>query len=179
MQHGHGLMRALFATLLSGTLAGGAGAADSALKRGEYLVTVAGCTDCHTPGHFLGAPDMKRRLAGSDVGFAIPNVGVFLGPNLTPDNETGLGRWTVPQIVTAITAGRRPDGRQLVPVMPYPALARLTPADARAIAVYLKSLAPIRNQVAGPFGPADKPTSFVMTVMPADALNALPMPPAK
>lgn len=147
------------------------------LQRGEYLVTVGGCTDCHTPGHFLGKPDMTRRLGGSDVGFGIPNAGVFLGPNLTPDDETGLGRWTPQQIVTAITVGRRPDGRQLMPVMPYPALARLKPEDAMAIALYLKSLPPIRNKVAGPFGPNDKPTSFVLTVMPGEAYSNLPKPP--
>ena len=59
--------------------------------RGRYLVTIAGCSDCHTPGALLGAPDMKRYLGGSDVGFAIPGPGVFVGENLTPDKDTGLG----------------------------------------------------------------------------------------
>ena len=174
--------RALFGLMIV-TLAGLAAprtfAATPAIQRGEYLVTVAGCTDCHTPGHFLGKPDLTRRLGGSDVGFSIPGLGVFLGPNLTPDKETGLGKWTTQQIVTAITVGRRPDGRMLVPVMPYPALAKLTPGDARAIALYLQSLPPVSNKVPGPFGANDKPSSFVLTVLPADAYNALPKPPAK
>ena len=153
--------------------------ADKVLARGAYLVTVAGCTDCHTPGHFLGKPDLRRFLGGSDVGFAMPGLGVFHGPNLTPDKDTGLGNWTTAQIVTAITTGRRPDGRQLVPAMPYPALARLTPADAEAIALYLKSLPAVRNKVPGPFGPSDKPTSFVLTILPADVYNGLPKAPPK
>jgi hypothetical protein len=74
-------------------------------------VRLAACTDCHTPGSFLGKPDMTRFLGGSDVGFAIPNLGVFVGRNLTPDKETGLGSWTREQIVTAIMTGKRRDGR--------------------------------------------------------------------
>ena len=64
------------------------------IARGKYLVTIAGCSDCHTPGGMLGSPDMKRYLGGSDVGFSIPGQGVFVGQNLTPDAETGLGKWT-------------------------------------------------------------------------------------
>ena len=66
-------------------------AADPRVARGEYLVEVGGCNDCHTPGTFLGHPDLTRYLGGSDVGFAIPGLGVFVAPNLTPDKETGLG----------------------------------------------------------------------------------------
>ena len=51
--------------------------------------------------------------------------------------------------------------------------------DARAIALYLQSLPPVSNKVPGPFGANDKPSSFVLTVLPADAYNALPKPPAK
>ena len=52
---------------------------DAQLARGRFLVTIAGCSDCHTPGALLGSPDMKRYLGGSDVGFAIPGAGVFVG----------------------------------------------------------------------------------------------------
>src|SRR5271167_3139973 len=86
-------------------------AAETPIERGKYLVTLGGCGDCHTPGYFLGHPDMKRVLGGSDVGFAIPGLGVFVGRNLTPDKETGLGDWSIEQIVTAITTGKRRDGR--------------------------------------------------------------------
>lgn len=165
--------------LLAATGVTAARAADNAqVARGKYLVTIGSCTDCHTPGSFLGKPDMKRFLGGSDVGFAIPGLGVFVGPNLTPDKETGLGKWSTQQIITAFTTGKLPDGRVLAPVMPYEAYAHLTHADALAIVAYLKSLPPVSHKVAGPFGPNEKVTVFVMSVQPADVYNNLPKPPA-
>lgn len=143
-------------------------AQSSQIDRGKYLVTLGGCNDCHTPGYFLGKPDMARFLGGSDVGFEVPDQGVFYGSNLTPDRETGLGKWSTQEIVTAITTGLRPDGRVLAPVMPWHAFANLTPEDSTAIAVYLKSLPPVKNKVPGPFGPKEKPTSFVMKVVPPE-----------
>ena len=148
------------------------------IERGKYLVTIGGCSDCHTPGTFLGHPDTTRFLGGSDVGFAIPGLGVFPGRNLTPDKETGLGNWTNEQIIKAITTGGRPDGRQLAPVMPYQAFSNLTHDDAEAIAAFLKSIPPIKNAVPGPFGPNDKPTTFVFAVLPADVYAGFPKPPA-
>jgi mono/diheme cytochrome c family protein len=139
------------------------------IARGKYLTGVMGCDDCHTPGHFFGKDDLTRNLAGSDVGFGIPSLGVFVPPNLTPDDQTGLGKWTPEQIVTALTKGERPDGRILAPVMPWRHFARLTPSDALAIALYLKSLPPISHQVPGPFGPTQVPTVFVMSPQPGDA----------
>jgi mono/diheme cytochrome c family protein len=147
-------------------LASRAEAASAAVERGKYLVTLGGCNDCHTPGSFFGKPDPKRVLGGSEVGFEIPNLGVFYGPNLTPDKDTGLGKWTNDQIITALTTGRRPDGRGLAPIMPWRAFAKLTKADAQAIAAYLKSLPPVKNQVPGPFGTTETPTSFVMKIVP-------------
>src|SRR6188472_2207159 len=82
--------------------------ADAQVDRGKYLVTLAGCMDCHTPGYFFGKPDMARFLGGSEVGFEIPGLGVFHGPNLTPDKETGLGNWTTDQIIKAMQQGVRP-----------------------------------------------------------------------
>lgn len=146
----------------------GAVAQSSQLNRGKYLVTLGGCNDCHTPGYFLGKPDMARFLGGSEVGFEIPGQGVFYGSNLTPDRETGLGKWSTQEIVTAITTGKRPDGRVLAPIMPSHAFANLTPEDSTAIADYLKSLPPVNNKVPGPFGPKEKPTSFVMKVVPPE-----------
>jgi mono/diheme cytochrome c family protein len=147
-------------------------AADPRVERGKYLVSISGCGDCHTPGHFFGKPDMTRSLGGSDVGFGIPNLGVFVGPNLTSDKETGLGKWTAEQIVTAVTTGVRPDGRILAPSMPWRGFANLTKSDAQAIAAYLKSLPPIANKVAGPFGPNEVPTVFVLSVQPGAAYAA-------
>jgi mono/diheme cytochrome c family protein len=164
------------ATLAAGTLAAQAYAADVPLERGKYLTQIAGCTDCHTPGHFFGHPDMTRYLGGSDVGFAVPGQGVFIGPNLTPDRETGLGNWTAQQIVTAITTGQRPDGRILAPSMPWRGLANLTKADALAIAAFLKSLPPVSNKVAGPFGPDEQVNVFVMSVQPGRVYAAQKLP---
>ncbi len=153
-----------------------AGAADKQIERGKYLVTLATCTDCHTPGSFLGKPDMTRFLGGSDVGFAIPNLGVFVGRNLTPDKETGLGSWTRAQIVTAITTGKRPDGRELAPIMPWHAYSKLVPSDAAAIAAYLQSLPAMKHEVPGPFGPSEKVPVFVMNVLPGEVYSSLPAP---
>jgi mono/diheme cytochrome c family protein len=153
--------------------------AETQVERGKYLVAVIGCGGCHTPGFFLGKPDMTKFLGGSDVGFAMLGLGVFVPPNLTPDKETGLGKWTTEQIVTAITKGERPDGRVLAPIMPWNDLAHLTKADALAIAAYLQSLPPVENKVAGPFGTAEKPTVFVMSVQPGDVYSGLPKPPAQ
>lgn len=158
-------------------MAGSAAAADSQVQRGKYLVTIASCNDCHTPKYFLGKPDMTRYLGGSDVGFAIPALGVFVAPNLTPDKETGLGNWTKQQIVTAFTTGKLPDGRILAPIMPWRAFSKLTKSDAQAIAAYLQSLPPVKHQVAGPFGSTQKVNVFVMAVLPADVYNGLPKPP--
>ncbi|MEZ5923302.1 MAG: cytochrome c [Hyphomicrobiaceae bacterium] len=139
--------------------------ADEKVERGKYLVNIGGCFDCHTPGYFFGKPDMGRYLGGSEVGFEIPGMGVFYAPNLTPDAETGLGSWTDEQIIAAFQTGVRPDGRQLAPIMPWQALAKLTKEDAEAIAAYLKSLPAVSNKVPGPFGPDEKPTSFVMKIV--------------
>ena len=136
--------------------------------RGKYLVQLAGCTDCHTPGHLLGKPDMARFLGGSDVGFEIPGLGIVVGPNLTPDIGTGLGRWTSNEIVTAIQTGVRPDGRILAPVMPWRAYAGLTKSDSAAIVEYLRSLPPVSNKVPGPLGLDEKATVFRMRILPPD-----------
>jgi mono/diheme cytochrome c family protein len=141
----------------------------AAVARGKYLVTIASCHDCHTPGYFLGKPDMARFLGGSEVGFELPGLGVFLGPNLTPDKETGLGNWTDKQVVEAIQQGKRPDNRMLAPIMPYHAFANLTPQDVNAIVAFLRSIPPVKNKVPGPFGPNETPTSFVMKIVPPGA----------
>lgn len=161
----HRLPAAAAAVLLGSALIT-ACTAESETERGKYLVGVSGCNDCHTPGYFFGKPDMKRYLGGSEVGFEIPGLGVFHGPNLTPDKETGLGAWTDQQIVVALRTGTRPDGRILAPIMPWRAFASLTDADAKAMAVYLKSLPPVRNKVPGPFASTDSATSFVMKIVP-------------
>jgi len=139
--------------------------AQDRVKRGEYLATIMDCTGCHTPGALIGKPDQARALAGSDVGFAIPDLGIFYPPNLTSDRETGLGTWTEADIVKAVRTGVTPSGRTLVPVMPYHSYAKLTDADAQALAAYLKRLKPIRNQVPAIAGPQEKPQAPYLTLV--------------
>jgi mono/diheme cytochrome c family protein len=146
------------------------------IDRGKYLVTISGCSDCHTPGGMLGASDKNRMLGGSDVGFGIQGVGVFVGPNLTPDKETGLGKWTDAQIIAAMIAGKRPDGRILSGVMPFEALSHLSAGDAQAIVAYLRSLPPVNNKTPGPFGPNDKTSLMVSVIVPGEVYSALPAP---
>ena len=145
---------------------------DTQIKRGEYLVTAIGCGDCHTPGNFLGKPDMTKYLAGSDVAFEVPGLGAFAGANITPDKATGIGNWTPEQIVMAVQHGKAPDGRELAPSMPWRDFAVLTPDDGMAIAAYLKSIPPVTNKVAGPFKPGQKVTTFLFRIMPPGAIAA-------
>jgi mono/diheme cytochrome c family protein len=148
---------------------------DAEIARGKYLVTIAGCNDCHTPGYFFGKPDMARFLGGSDVGFEIPGLGVFVAPNLTPD-PTGLADWTSEQIVTALQTGVRPDGRELAPIMPWHAFANLTKEDVNAIAAFLKSIPPVSNDVPDPVGPGQPVSTFMLRIVPPGA-TAAPAPP--
>ncbi|HZS34191.1 MAG TPA: cytochrome c [Methylomirabilota bacterium] len=121
-------------------VAGSSSAQSDVVARGEYLVKIMDCSGCHTPGALAGKPDFARRLGGSDVGFRVPGVGVVYPPNLTPDAEAGLGRWSDEQIVRAVKFGERPDGRRLIPVMPWPSYSALTDADVRALVAYLRTL---------------------------------------
>ena len=151
-------------------------AAEDQVARGKYLVTIMGCGDCHTPGALLGKPDMAHMLSGSDVGFEIPGLGVFVGRNLTPDKETGLGNWTAAEIATAFTTGKRPDGRILSPAMPWENFKTLKPEDAQAIAAFLKSLSPVHRAIPGPFGPTEKVTVLYEKIVPG---NGMAPPPSK
>ena len=92
-------------------------AAETLVERGRYLInTVAACGRCHTPRLPGGIPDPARALAG---GFAFDDpIGHIVGPNLTPDEETGLGKWSEDDIVTALRYGTRPDGSIIGPPMP-------------------------------------------------------------
>ena len=103
----------LVATVIFGVTAA-ASAAENEIERGKYLVTISGCGACHTPcGLFPGKPYSTRNSRAPRSGLGIPGVGVFLGGNLTPDKETGLGDWTIEQIIAAITKGETPNGRNV------------------------------------------------------------------
>lgn len=142
-------------------------AADDRVERGAYLAAVMDCAGCHTPGALLGAPDPEGHLAGSQVGFQIPGLGIFYPPNLTPDPETGLGTWSEADIIKAVRTGERPDGRMLAPAMPYRSYSALSDADAAALAAYLKSLPPIRHQAPAMVGATGTPVApYLAVVMP-------------
>ena len=121
------------------------------LERGRYLVNAMLCPLCHTPiGPRDGSYDTSRFLAGGMRVSAYP-WGVWYSRNLTRDPETGLGRWSEEDVVRAVTRGLARDGRRLDPMaMPWPWFSALTAADARAIAVYLRSLPAIENPVPAP-----------------------------
>ena len=135
------------------------------VERGKYLAIIMDCGGCHTPGYLMGKPDMSRAFSGSEVGFFIPEQGYFYPPNLTSDEETGLGKWTEADIIKAVTKGERPDGRILSPIMPYHSYAALTETDAKDLAAFVKSLKPIKNQAPKLTGPTEKAPSFFMTVV--------------
>ena len=139
--------------------------AQDKVKRGEYLATIMDCGGCHTTGVFLGKPDPSKYLAGSEVGFQIPGLGIFYPPNLTPDRETGLGQWSEADITKALRTGVRPDGRQLVPVMPWPSYSKLTDDDMQALVAFLKSMRPVRNAPPRMTGASEKPAAPYMTVV--------------
>jgi mono/diheme cytochrome c family protein len=141
--------------------------AQDILKRGEYLAHIMDCAGCHTTGALAGKPDASMHLAGSTIGFEIPGLAIIYPPNLTPDAETGLGRWSDEDIVKAIRFGLRPDGRQLIPVMPYPSYSALTDGDAAALVAYLKSIKPVAH-AAPKFTKAGEsaPAPYLSVVMP-------------
>lgn len=157
---------ALLATVLMATAT--AASAANPVTRGAYLATIMDCAGCHTSGALIGQPDPKSHLAGSDVGFGAPGLGIFYPPNLTPDQETGLGGWSEGDIVTAVRTGVRPDGRELAPMMPWRSYAMLTDEDALALAAYLKSLPPVRHQAPPPTGPGEKAPGPYLSVVPGD-----------
>jgi mono/diheme cytochrome c family protein len=173
-------MRAISYVIIAAAFAAAASAisflpkahAETPIERGHYLVVIAGCNDCHTPGFFLGKPDPNKYLGGSDVGFEIPGLGVFNGRNITPDKETGIGAWTDEQVATAITTGRRPDGRQLAPIMNYPAFVNMTKDDVKAVVAYLRSIPAVHNKVPGPYKPGEKVTIFTFRIEPPGQIAA-------
>jgi len=156
------------------------------LARGKYLVTVAGCNDCHTPWKMGPAgpePDMTRMLSGHPQDFKItapakfaadqpwigassPTNTAHSGPwgvsftaNLTPDAETGLGKWTEATFKQTIRTGRHlGKGRKILPPMPIPMYKNFTDEDLAAIFTYLQSIPAIKNQVPEPLPPADAPS---------------------
>lgn len=112
------------------------------VARGQELVTVAGCGFCHTPKNQDGTPKTDMLLAGA------PLRGQEIAANLTPDQETGIGKWTANQIATFMRTGKLPNGSQIEGAMAQQIdrrFSKLTEADANAIAAYLKSIPAVKN----------------------------------
>ena len=154
--------------------------ADDVVARGKYIVSTSGCHDCHTPWHLTPEgpkPDFTRSLSGHPEGLdmgaspqpAMPWVmtvgatnNAFAGPwgvsyaaNLTPDRETGLGKWTARTFIDTIRTGRHLGrGREILPPMPVPVYRNFTDQDLTAIFAYLQSIPAIRNRVPDPRPPA-------------------------
>lgn len=106
-------------------------AAGDAVARGAYLARLGHCAGCHTARG--GAPYAGGRALHTPFGT------VYAG-NLTPDIDTGLGRWTAQDFWRALHHGRSRDGRRLVPAFPYTAFTRITRADSDALFAYLRAL---------------------------------------
>lgn len=119
---------------------------DDPLQRGRYLVeTIAGCGNCHTPHLPDGSLDPNMALAGA---FVIEEpVFKAYARNITPDIETGIGSWSQADIVKALREAVRPDGKVLGPPMSFHFYNKLSDNDANAIAMYLKTIPAIRNEV--------------------------------
>ena len=153
----------------------------SQIARGEYLVEIMGCHDCHTPmklGPNGPEQDRTRALSGHPENAPVPPnaelpqgylamIGAtftsFKGPwgtsytrNLTPDKETGLGDWTVDEFIATMKTGReRGKGRPVLPPMPVQNLRALSDTDIRALFAYLQSLPPVKNRTPQPVEPTE------------------------
>lgn len=173
------------AALLFGVATSGAAGSDDVdvakrqdnVARGKYLVTIAGCNDCHTPlkvGPNGAERDMNRMLSGHPEQLAMPPSptlaqgpwqviaadtftawsgpwGVSFTANLTPDTETGLGRWTLRNFKDTIRSGRHLGrGRLILPPMPIPMYQHMTDEDLEAIFSYLQTIPAVRNRVPEP-----------------------------
>lgn len=153
------------------------------VARGRYLTRIMGCNDCHTPWTVMTEngpePDWSLELSGhpQDVKLAAPTTlgqggwewagngtntafagpwGVSFAANLTPDPDTGLGKWTAETYLAAIRSGRHEgQGRPILPPMPWPMHLHATDDDLRAIFAYLQSLPPVRNRVPEPIEPPE------------------------
>jgi mono/diheme cytochrome c family protein len=144
-------------------------AATASVARGEYLVRNVGvCGGCHSGEE--KNPDGP--LSGGRE-FRDWRIGIARASNLTADVDTGLGAWTDAEIVRAIRNGQSRNGRLLAPVMPYEWFHEMSDDDAFAIARYLKSVPPVRNDVRQSPNLAFKFAKLIMLrPLPAIAVSA-------
>ncbi|ATM97954.1 gluconate 2-dehydrogenase [Yersinia frederiksenii] len=126
---GHSVKSLLLAL---GCAASGHASADANLiARGEYLTKAADCVACHT------TKDGKPFAGG--LAFKTP-MGTLYSPNITPDKETGIGRWSDEEFLRALHEGKGKNGENLYPAFPYTSYTLLQDDDVKAIKAYLFSL---------------------------------------
>ncbi len=124
------------ATLL--LMAAAASTQDSVIERGEYLIHAGGCIDCHTEDS-----DEANALAG---GRALESpFGTFYSPNITPDDETGIGSWSDDDFLNTLWDGVSPDGDHYYPAFPYTSYTGVSREDLLAMKAYLFSLEPVEK----------------------------------
>ena len=132
------------------------------VERGRYLVEMLGCGACHTDGAFEGAPDTEKLLAGSATGIAYTNPletrfpGVVFPSNITPHEETGIGRLSDSQVGDAIRMGMERHGRRRLYTMPWPGYTKLHDEDVGAIVAYLRSIPAINHEVPAEIRPGQR-----------------------
>lgn len=118
-------------------------AAETLLERGTYLMnSIVACGNCHTPQGPNG-PEPGKELAGQLV--VKDDAFTAYAPNITPDEETGIGTWTDQEIIASIREGRRPDGTTIGPPMPFEAYRNMSDRDVQAIVAYLRTVSPITS----------------------------------
>jgi hypothetical protein len=118
------------------------------LARGRYLTRgLAGCETCHSPKDWKshGAPTLPAMELAGQVLLMPELPGRIVASNLTPDPETGSGRWSDDQLARAIREGIGHDGRPIFPIMPYSEYRNISDEDVASIVVYLRSLPAVRN----------------------------------
>jgi mono/diheme cytochrome c family protein len=106
------------------------------LNQGEYLARASDCVACHTePG--------GREFAGGRA-MATPFGNLYV-PNITPDEETGIGQWTADEFYRMMHTGVSREGTLLYPAMPFASYTKMTRADSDAIYAYLMSVPPVKQ----------------------------------
>src|SRR5580704_15171203 len=105
------------------------------VARGEYLAQAGDCVACHTaPGGKLFAGGRPRPTP----------FGTLYTANVTPDPDTGIGKWTADQFYSMMHTGRSPDGGLLYPAMPFGSYTKITRADSDAIFAFMQSVPPVK-----------------------------------
>src|SRR5215467_15648343 len=122
----------------------------SRLARGKYLYNLADCDGCHSQRDFSRF-DGPVVLSGRGRGNVFPPdmglPGVVAPRNITPDQETGIGRWTDGEKIRAIREGISRDGHALFPMMPYENYRLMSDEDIYSLVAYLNSLPAVRNKL--------------------------------